>query len=194
MVRRSAYCLFCYAPMERIQGASAPCPECGEVNLREDRRTYWTRERRLVRLEGELKMWAVIVSLAIAFPLLFIHRGSHGFAGVGYAAGAPIVVGFILWDAATLVTARRSLLRHDLIWPLMPITLVLGPFLLFGGISLIISSNFNGFEKALAYGVPTVVGLLAVAGLASLWLRAIVKRLGRRRETYLSRRIDAAHA
>ena len=176
-----AYCLYCYGPMAEIRGASEPCPRCGEVNLKVDRREHWTLEPRLVRLEALLKALTVALALALAYPLLIFPSGGHGFAGVGFSMGAPLLIGFVLWDAASLVTARRSLLRHSVLWPLLPLTLVAGPALVIAGVGIAIGWPF---WRALLVGL----GLAVPSALLAALMRRLVRGLAARRSSYLAER------
>lgn len=125
---RSPYCLHCYTPVERFKGASEPCPACDRPIVKADFGRLWTRERKLKELEDLLKT-LVVVAMTIVGALALLYPGIGVGRGQGMAIGAPIVIGVLLWDVAS-ITRQRSLFRADIIWPI--IGLLLGPiFLMF---------------------------------------------------------------
>lgn len=111
---RAPYCLHCYAPMERMAGASEPCPRCGRPNLKDDQRRFWTREPRLVRLQGlaNLGVTAAVVSTGAA---ILFHPGVGTGRGHGMAVGLPILLGVLGWDAASGLTRRTTMWRSGLV-------------------------------------------------------------------------------
>lgn len=185
------YCLFCYEELERPRVASVHCPACGRLNLRQDLQDYWTREPRFVRLERALKLVIVaLVALASGY-LMFPTRQMHGYAGVGYSAGAPLLIGIILWDTASLATRRRSMLRLELLWPALVFLVGAAPVLFFVSLLLMIrpAQVVRDFDSARAAWVLLWVCAWALLGLGMRWA---VARLAARRRAYLERRLGLA--
>ena len=122
---RTPYCLSCYAPLGELSAPSTRCPSCGAANLTVDLRRLWTREPKVRRVEALLKgLIVVVLGTLSAVMLLYPGTGTSG-PGHGMAAGAPILLGVLLWDAAS-ISQRDSLFRGSLIWPIVG-GLVLGP-------------------------------------------------------------------
>ena len=185
----SRYCLNCYAPIERPRSASEVCEACGEVNLRQDFQLYWSREPRLRRLEGTLKLLIVLSGLASFALMAFGTRSMHGYAGVGYAIGGPLLTGMILWDTASLLTRRRSAYRLEIVWPLLVAALGLGPLVVFLGAGFVISFEFWTAWTLEGIGYLLLwVGCWSALGWASHW---VVGRLARLRARYLASRLVA---
>ena len=112
------YCLHCYSPLGELTAPSTRCSRCGAANLSVDLRRLWTRERKVRQLEGLLKgVIVVLLGGLSALMLLFPGTGISG-AGHGMAAGAPILLGVLLWDAAS-ISQRDSVFRGSLIWPIV---------------------------------------------------------------------------
>lgn len=115
---KSPYCLTCYRPLGELTMPSTRCPHCGAANLTVDLRRLWTREKRIREVEWLLKAAIVLVLGSLsAVMLLYPGTGTSG-AGHGMAAGAPILLGVLLWDAAS-ISQRDSVFRGSLIWPIV---------------------------------------------------------------------------
>ena len=165
---RAPYCLHCYAPLEEVAAPSTTCPCCGRANLVVDLRRLWTRERKLRELEQLLKAVVVVLIGAISLTALFNPGVGTSGHGHGMAVGAPILLGILLWDAAS-ITQRESLFRGSIVWPIV------------GGVFLLPSA-------ALALAVPlpvvrVIAGLVALSCLAGLMSPLLRRRwLSWRRE------------
>lgn len=123
----SPYCLYCYAPMEPDERASQTCGACGSVNLREDRRAFWSKEPRLVSLERSTQIFIGILIGAMALAILADPSGGSGAGkGHGMAVGLPILLGVLLLDVTSAITRRRAMFGGTMIWLIMgPLMLVL---------------------------------------------------------------------
>ena len=174
--------------MERTSAAAVTCNVCNKPNLRQDQQLYWTRERRYVELERMLKALVVVVVGMIAWLLLSPDGSKHGYAGVGYSAGFPIALGFVLWDTTSLVTRKRSILRLEVVWPALVFTLGFAPLLIWL-VVLLLTGPARFFTEA-SLGTITVIGVWTLAWfvLARLMSR-LVNRIGRLRGNYLTRRM-----
>lgn len=113
----SPYCLHCYAPLERFDGASSACGACGSPNLRVDLARLWTREHKLRVLENWLKALVCLAMIAIG-GLALLFPGTGVGKGHGMAIGAPIVLGILLWDTAS-ITRKQSLFQLQIVWPIV---------------------------------------------------------------------------
>lgn len=152
---RPPYCLHCYAPLGEVISPSTPCPACGRPNLVVDLRRLWTRERKVREIEQLLK--AIIVVVIGSISLLALLHPGIGTSGHGHgmAAGAPILLGILLWDAAS-ITQRESLFRGSIIWPIV------------GGVFLLPAVAFAlAVPQPLPRGIAVLVALACVAGLLS---------------------------
>lgn len=219
----SRYCLQCYSPLHGLargearpvdereleptgqRGASSGrrrlhvaraaerCARCGAVQLAQDRRTSWTRERRLVRLQlatQGLVLAAVLAWTGWMFSRLTLGRaGGHGFAGVGWAVGAPLLVLVLGLDTASLITRRRSVFRMELLWPNLALAVGLGPVLLIGGVGLVVSRDAWWLSADLGRAALVWIAAWALVGFG---VRRLVRRLGRGREAYLAERLRRA--
>lgn len=147
------YCLHCYIPLHDVEGASTHCPQCGRANLTIDLQRLWTREKRIGDIEDLLKILIVIGVSAISIAAL-LHPGV-GMSGRGHgmAAGAPILLGILLWDV-TSITKKTSLFRGSLIWPIV------------GAIGLLISGPIFWTNGELL--VRVVSGAIVAASIAGI--------------------------
>lgn len=158
----SPYCLHCYAPMERIQGASEPCPSCGSPIVKADLSRLWTHERRLHKIESLLKAM-VCVAMTIFGALALVWPGAGVSPGQGMALVVPLVVGVLLWDAAS-ITRRRSLYRADILWSI--IGWVLGPIALLATLGMAAGEGHREF-----YGWAGVTVMIMVPAILSPLIR-----------------------
>lgn len=155
------YCLHCYVPLHAVKGASTHCPNCGKANLTIDLQRLWTREKRISDIEDLLKILIVIGVGAISTAALVNPGVGISGKGHGMAAGAPILLGLLLWDVASL-RQKTSVFRASLIWPIV------------GTLALLLSGLV--FLTTGALMVRVVSGTTALASIA-----AVLSRITRRR-------------
>ena len=190
--RPGSYCLHCYAPGQSTQGASTTCSACGRTQLREDGRSLWTREPRIVELEQWLRIGAVALPLFVLawamWPVVRGDFGARGYRTFGFLAIGLLLAMALLHDTACLVTHRRSTFRVELLWSYLPLAIGLLPvgYLLLG---CLLARSLAPLAEAVAAGVLVWVGCCAAVGLG---IRLLVRTLGQRRRLYVQRRI-AAH-
>ena len=128
---RPIRCLHCSQTLDLPLRTSQTCPGCGAINLREDLRIYRTLRPAARRLEAGLKGLVVVLLGGFTALMLLAPGGMHGYHGVGYSIGFPILMALILWDTIGLVTRRHSVLRMEVFWPAFLAAIVLGPVLVF---------------------------------------------------------------
>jgi len=178
-------CLVCYRPF-RVERTSEHCPACGELNLRVDQETYWTREPILVRVETILK---IVIALAIgSLTAIMLVTISGGGMGQGWAIAFPILAGWILWETAGLVTRRRATLDMRLLWPAIFVCVGVGPtlFLVATGLSV----DFGQSAELLGAGFLWTLPWLVPAWLCTLWAR----RFARFRESRIAGGVESEPA
>lgn len=137
------YCLYCYASLgvsmatdshakdekakqRQAPGASLHCPKCERVNLVVDTHRFWSKETRLVELEWWLKAGVMVLVLGISAVALLNPGTGLSAAGHGMAAGAPILIGILLWDLAS-ITLKRSLFNGAIVWGVVAVVAGLLP-------------------------------------------------------------------
>lgn len=172
------YCLHCYAPLERFRGASCECATCGRPNLHVDQQRLWTRERRLRELESLAKSLILIAMGGVA-ALALMFPGSGVGKGHGMAIGAPILMGILLWDLAS-ITRSESQFRGDIIWPI--IGWGLGPLSLLVLHALSVQEGVGGPELSAALFLCVAVTVPAVFSpwIRRRWLRWRAEHIARR--------------
>ncbi len=183
----SSYCLYCYAPLDQDAGVDRRCPECGRLDQRVDRAIYWTRERKLAKVEEALKV-GVIGLLVIACLVLvpkFIGMKASG-PGAGWLIVAPlVVVTMLLWQTISLITHRPRYFRARLAWALVFLLIPIGPVLFLFAISLSTSGSVGGLG---GFSRVEMLAFLPCAGLSWLawksgewieqWKRGRIERRG----------------
>jgi DNA-directed RNA polymerase subunit RPC12/RpoP len=97
------YCLRCFAELHDMRGQAVRCPRCGYQNLAHDRRTYWNRHPRLMRVEQEIRTAGALVSAGIAVALVIAFPISSG-AYAGFLFALPIALGTMAWKSAGKMT------------------------------------------------------------------------------------------
>jgi hypothetical protein len=102
-----------------------------------DRGRLWTRERRLRRLES-LAKGLILITMASVAAMALLFPGSGVGRGHGMAIGAPILLGILLWDLAS-ITRSRSQFRADIVWPI--IGWLLGPLSILVALALWIEES-----------------------------------------------------
>lgn len=157
---RPARCLWCTEELPLPIRASNPCPSCERINLNEDLRIFRTKRPGPRAVEAALKSVFAVVVGGLYVAMLF-GGGLVGLAGVGWSIGLPILVGLIAWDAAGLVTRRRSILRYEVFVPALGIG-CFAPFLVFLALGIGIGRN-GPIEFAL--GAAALAAILTVFGL-----------------------------
>ncbi len=188
---KGPYCLECYAPIQANERALVTCERCGARLVREDLRQFWTRERRFVLIESGLK---ALVVLLVAGLFAFILRPTghmHGNTGVGYSAGMPVLIGLLLWDTASLVTRRRSILRLEIVWPWMAVSVGMLPLIFVGALLLLINPR-QFFDGMTPNSVMAFTAWFAFCALMHFLVRSLIDRMGRRRREYVERRRERA--
>ncbi|HED65578.1 MAG TPA: hypothetical protein ENJ09_08485 [Planctomycetes bacterium] len=120
------YCLRCYHPLEPISGASTHCAKCGFLNLKEDQRVYWTRERDFVQLELVGKVVTVALVMLLGWGMLGgFTTHVQGGSAQGYLIAAPIAIGAALWKTSEMCTRRCTYFRPSVFWGAIPIVVAL---------------------------------------------------------------------
>jgi hypothetical protein len=91
------------------------CPACGAVNLTADRLKFWTKEKKLVRIEKSLKVFIVLfcLSLCVMLAFMFTHMGG---TGAGWFIVLPVFFGMALWWTASCLTRRITTFRPSIFW------------------------------------------------------------------------------
>ncbi|MFT7484806.1 MAG: hypothetical protein ACI9F9_000650 [Candidatus Paceibacteria bacterium] len=112
------YCLHCYATLDSLTPPSTHCPECNRINLAVDLKRLWTKERKVRDIEQILKALIVVFLGALSGYILLNSGVGLSGHGHGMAVGAPIVLGILLWDAAS-ITQKTSVFKGSLIWPIV---------------------------------------------------------------------------
>ncbi len=155
------YCLHCYAALKDLSPPSTHCPRCGKINLAVDLKRLWTKERRILEIEHLLK--ALVVMLIGGISIFALLNSGVGISphGHGMAAGAPILVGLLLWDVAS-ITQKTSVFRGSLIWSLVC------------GITLLPAMAF--FVNTSAPTVRLVSGLVSTVCLTGLLSPLLLRR------------------
>ncbi len=125
------YCLKCYAPLERNHDACTVCPHCHFVSVAADHGRYWTREPNLVELEWFAKVF-IVLGLAAFFAWMLTRMNMQFGMGQGFAIGAFIAVGAVLWETASKLTRHKPYFRARLFWTAL--ILVLGSPFFLGGV------------------------------------------------------------
>jgi len=190
--KRRYYCLYCYHELERPDAATVHCPACRRTMLKQDFELFWTRERNYRQLEVFIKAIIVLIVAAISWAVLVPRGQMHGFAGVGYAAGFPILLGFLLWDSASLITRRRSILRIEVVWPALVFTLGFAPPALF--LFMLFLVRPGGSLESRAPMALALLGWAACWRLLSKGIKHLVARRQSARERYVERRMEQARA
>lgn len=111
-VLTKAYCLYCYASMP---AGDKICPACGATNLAADRLKFWTKEKKLVRLEKLLKALIVIMCLFLCAMLAFTFTHMGG-TGAGWFIILPVFFAMALWWSASCLTRRVTTFRPSIFW------------------------------------------------------------------------------
>ncbi len=101
--------------------------------------------------------------------------------GQGWAAGFPILVGWILWETAGLLTRRKAVLDMGLLWPAIFLCIGIGPPLFF--LTLEVSVEAPGIGQTVAAGL-----LWALPWIVPAWL---IRRLGQRFVRFREERVVA---
>ena len=140
--RASGYCLYCYAPLPNPEGARDVCAHCGKVNLKIDRRTFWTKEPWIVRIERTLKMVVMVPAVLLTLAAPFV--GGGGTPAGGFALFAPLILGIIVWQTLSKITRWDPHLDARILWTavfaliaLPPIGLLCAWTVAFLGLSII---------------------------------------------------------
>lgn len=113
----SPYCLHCYAPLARSKGASYECSACGLSSLQVDFGRLWTREPGLRKLERLAKA-LILTTMVCLTALILLNPGVGISKGHGMVIGAPLLIGVLLWDLAS-ITRSESQFRGDIVWPIV---------------------------------------------------------------------------
>ncbi len=179
----SPYCLNCYAPLPPVPGASFPCAACGHLNVKADRRIFWTQERRLREFEQLAKVLIGVFLAGISLVLLQGGANHRGFGmGQGWAVGFPLLFGAVLWETASKITRHKPYFRARIVWTVVP--LLFGPPIAFVGTVLALQPSQSDVSS------PTLV-LGAIFGFALTGLGLGSHRLARRIEAWKLARIRA---
>lgn len=170
----SHYCLYCYASLDPDAGIDRRCPDCGRLDQRVDRQIYWTRERKLAKVEEALKLGVFGVLVCSCFIVVpkFIDMKAVG-PGAGWLIVVPLVlVTMLLWQTVSLITHRPRYLRARLTWALVFLFIPVAPVLFLLAVALSIGSGFGGLGAAGIYllvTLPPCLGLSLLAWKAGSW-------------------------
>jgi len=105
------YCLYCYAPLEPKK---AICSRCDRTSPVSQRQKYWTREPKLVEVEGTLKMVILVLTFLAALIILFYLPGATFMAG--WFLAIPFLIGAPLWATAGCLTTRGGHFSATWFW------------------------------------------------------------------------------
>lgn len=155
-------CLFCSDPLQGPKRTSTTCGSCGNLNLREDLRIFRTLRAGPRRLEWTLKAATAIAIGGFTFLLLTGITGMHGYAGVDYAIGAPMLFALVLWDTLGLITRRHSILRMEIFWPAFVGAIALAPTLVYGAMITGVSRTGATASVVAGTSIALLVGFCAL--------------------------------
>lgn len=181
-VQTTAYCLYCYAPLESSSGPSKRCARCGNIHLKADQATYWTRERYMRGVEYAVKL-GIVVFLVLFFLALAakVDMGAHRINT--FFIGPLALLGGVLWWTAGLITRKPRYFSPRLLWGLVLLLLIVGPPILFFVMDVIARKETFG------PGYWTNSLALALPGLPLLVIGALLHFFGEHFEGFKRRRI-----
>lgn len=183
----AAYCLACFAALPKRRGTGTCCERCGRTNLKVDLDRYWNLDPKLLMLQSLLRALIILMGvIAIAFVWQLTLQGRTRGGGYGLALIAPLALGAFLWDASALCTHRQTIFRHDIIWPLLPLCLLV-VLPLCGMILVVVTQG----AWASFLEMTKFTFLFASVGCV-LWLgaRMLVQTLAQKKKAYLASRLE----
>lgn len=108
---RGFRCLYCLA---LLPGLDAPCGICGRRTRRCDRKTYWNLLPWLVRLERDLKIGAVLLTVALVAVLT--QSGPAYSTSSGWFYALPFFFGLALWRTISKLTRHEPYFLASVFW------------------------------------------------------------------------------
>lgn len=125
-IHRSAYCLYCYEPLEPSSKPTQRCPRCGKIHVQVNQAVFWSLEPALLRIERGIKLGVVLLMAALLVAVakkmgMEAHRVNAVFIG-------PIaMLGGVLWWTAGLITRKPRYFSARLLWSTVLVLLVVVP-------------------------------------------------------------------